>query len=149
MFLSKSPAYLIAIAILGTITLSCKKEDTKEEAPAPEHPNAKLVLGTWSAVKYLTIYSGQTYEEDVEPCTADDMITLVANGTYYFDEGPTKCNPDDPQSFQKTYSVSEDGKNITIAGSTGQLAEITDSSMVIKFNLGPFGTKGTEYKKLY
>lgn len=148
MKLFKSPLTLILVITFGVLLFSCKKEDKKED-PAPAHPNAQLVLGTWSPVKYITIYSGQTYKEDVEPCTADDMITLMANGTYYFDEGLTKCSPDDPQSFQKTYSVSEDGNNITVDGTTGKLAELTDSTMVIKFNLGPFGTQGTEYKKLY
>lgn len=148
MKLFKSPLALLTVIIFGVLMVSCKKKDKKEE-PTPVHPNAKLVLGTWSPTKYVTIYAGQTYYQDVESCTADDMITLMANGTYYFDEGPTKCSPDDSQSFQKTYSVSEDGKNITIAGNTGKLAELTDSSMVIKFSLGPFGTQGTEYKKLY
>ncbi len=86
---------------------SCKKDDSPEDLLAG--------TGCWKTVKSEYRDAGTTTwtNEPVEPCLADDC-TSFKSGAISFDEGATKCDPTDPQSSTGTYTLSEDGKTLTI-----------------------------------
>jgi hypothetical protein len=94
-----------SLVILG----SCQKDDSS----APPAPKTKTELLSASAWKYndakidtdnngtgdLALPAGT-----VEPCTTDNTIAFTSNGNGTVDEGPTKCDPSDPQTFPFTWN---------------------------------------------
>lgn len=83
--------------------------------------NAELLIGAWSVSEAKVdppfIILGDTvddFTEFQEPCDADDLQIFKENGIFTFDEGATKCDPNDPQSVDGTYELSADGKALVI-----------------------------------
>ena len=50
----------------------------------------------------------------MDNCTKDDLVTFNANGTITDDEGPTKCDPDDPQTTTDGTWTLTDNTKLTI-----------------------------------
>jgi hypothetical protein len=52
----------------------------------------------------------------IESCDADNIVTLRTDGTGTVDEGPTKCDAGDPQSFEIVWEFTDSEKSINIPG---------------------------------
>lgn len=96
---------------------ACKKDDdTKSTSDI-------LIEGKWdlTAAKInpgFEVFPGIVLSDlllDEDPCDADDLTIFNADGTATGDEGATKCDPSDPQTYSNgTWSLSADEKTLTI-----------------------------------
>ena len=48
------------------------------------------------------------------PCTRDNLLQFTAPSTFVYDEGPTKCDPSNPQTRLGTWKLDSDGKQLTV-----------------------------------
>ena len=68
-------------------------------------------------------------------CSKDDFEQFSLPNTFIYDEGPTKCNPADPQKQVGVWALTNNDKELTItaAGSsdTFQIVELTENSLKV------------------
>lgn len=104
----KNIPFLAIIASCTLFFVACKKDKSPEE----------LLTGPscWKTVKSETRASATDawVEETIEACSKDDCSGFTSDGKTSFDEGATKCDPSDPQTSSGTYTLSEDGKILTV-----------------------------------
>ncbi len=107
--------FVIVFAIALT---SCKKEEITTKTPT-----VYLTAGNWKVtgmtinpgIEVLGVVVTNIYALGVQDCTKDDLITFNTDGKLTEDEGPTKCDPDDPQTTNDgTWTLSGDAKTLTI-----------------------------------
>ncbi len=122
-------ALLLAACSLSVV--SCKEDEASptELLTAPSCWKMSLVEGydktnnLWVAVP-------------VDDCEADNCNTFRTDQTFITDEGATKCDPGDPQSAVGAWSISDDGKQLSMtdAGTTdvGTITELTAAKLVLE-----------------
>ncbi len=107
---------LLLISIVVVIS-SCRKDEELEKTSKDF-----LTAGNWQitalkiepGIEYMGIVLTDIYSFAIKDCSKDDLITFNSDGTITEDEGPTKCNPEDPQTVtENTWTLSEDGKSIS------------------------------------
>jgi hypothetical protein len=87
-----------------------------------------------------------------EACRQDNLMQFAADGTYKEDEGATKCNSSDPQTYDSgTWTISADETKMTLtpAGeSTSDMSFVSFSTSEVKLKgVDPvFGTILITYK---
>jgi len=124
---------LLFLSVLGAA--SCKKDDNKTNTP--NNPsNADFPVGTWTLTSYtsdkpILTRNGETTTdiikaEGIPPCGLDNLYTYKADGTYTVDEGPTKCDPADPQTLYST-RWTLNGNTLTIDGQAAQVTQVDAS----------------------
>ncbi|HMP98752.1 MAG TPA: lipocalin family protein [Cyclobacteriaceae bacterium] len=130
---------IISFTIIALLLFSSCKEDD----PDPSLSKTELLTASpWSPTEVkLSGFSGP-----VDACTADDVYTFSTNGTFTFDEGPTKCEDEDPQAYSGTWEfnsaetfliLSQDGFTIE-----KEILELSDIVMKLRFNI--FGVEVEE-----
>ena len=103
----KKILWIIASLLIWT---SCKKKDT-----IPQN----LLLGKWTLSDY--IHDGaDIFPTAFSPCWIDNIITFASNNQLTSDEGPTKCDPADPQTLTGSYTFDANSKLLVVTynGST-------------------------------
>ncbi len=125
----KKTSFFAAIAACTLLFAACKKD---------EKPTNLLSGSTcWKQVKSesRTVGTDAWGEDELDACILDDCTSYTDDGKVNFDEGATKCDPSDPQTSSGTYSLSDDGKTLTVTqlGVTTPftLEDLTSSKMVI------------------
>lgn len=132
------------IIISGLVVFTSCKKDNEENTPSDY-----LTSGTWKVtgttinpgIEFNGIVITDIYNLFIEDCTKDDLITFEADGTLIEDEGPTKCDPDDPQTTNDgKWSISEDGKTMTLTypdddPQVANVVSISESTLVISTSL--------------
>jgi len=117
-----------AFAIVG-----CKKDDPS--------PTEILTAGTcWK----MTLLEGFDTANNlwvavpIEDCDADNCFTFKADQSFSVEDGTAKCNPDDPQTSTGTWSLSDDGKKLSLsdAGNTdvGAIVELVKGKLVYELD---------------
>lgn len=109
---------------------SCKKTDSKPVTPidvetAVQNKNWKLTALTVSpAIGGVTdLYNDDNFFED---CNRNDLYLFNPSNIFAYDEGPTTCFPDDPQTQYGTWSYTAGTKILRFqVGPTG-MADIYD-----------------------
>ncbi|MBT3174486.1 MAG: hypothetical protein HN336_06530 [Lentimicrobiaceae bacterium] len=110
-----SPIKKSLILLIITIILSSCEKDNKG-------PVDYLTAGNWRitglelspGIDFNGINITNVYDFIFQECSRDDLIRFNADGTITEDEGPTKCNPSDPQTItDNTWVLSEDGSSIS------------------------------------
>lgn len=101
-----TPVALCCAAILAFA--SCNNKEDKNIVPKTKKQS--LINGKWypEHVKTYSIYDGDTSLtedniSDFDSCDQDDFGVYNADGTMRGDEGPTKCDPSDPQTIDGGY----------------------------------------------
>ena len=83
---------IIAACLIPFAFASCDKEPSVENS----------IVSTWKIVENYAEYKQvdpYTAVND-EPCFLDDLYIIKSNGSFSIDNGPTKCDDDDPQLFE-------------------------------------------------
>jgi hypothetical protein len=114
---------------LGITVISCKKE-TPTPTPAPT--KTELITGkNWILTSY--VMDNVEYYDQIASCQQDNLNIFNANNTVTIDEGPTKCDPLDPQTsdggawfFNATETL------ITLDGSEYELEVLNSTTLKIK-----------------
>ncbi len=128
----KNISFFAAIAACTLLFASCKKDDKPED----------LLTGTscWKQVKSETRSTATDawVEGTIDACSKDDCTSYTSDGKTNFDEGATKCDPSDPQTSTGTYTLSEDGKILTLTQDGFSfpvtIEELTSSKLVIRIS---------------
>ena len=126
--INKITSALLALG-LGITVVSCKKENP---TPTPAPTKTELLTGkNWILTSY--VMDNVEYYDQIASCQQDNLNIFNANNTVTIDEGPTKCDPLDPQtsdggacSFNPTETL------ITLDGSEYELEVLNSTKLKIK-----------------
>lgn len=68
----------------------------------------------------------------LDDCSKDDLLEFFTNGTYQLSEGPTKCDPSDPQVYQAgSWELTDDESGITLDGIEIVIEQINKNTLVL------------------
>ena len=123
----------LALVVLAT---ACKKDDS---VPNPT-VTQKLIAKKWQ-LRSASISAPSSPTIDLYalslPCSLDDVTQYTTPNTVSYDEGPTKCDPLDPQTQTATWALSKNDTQLTItSGSTSNsftIDELTDSALTLSY----------------
>ena len=96
------------------------------------------VMGTWTQSDLKTDPDEDgVYVSVIEDCQKDNLITFGEGGIYSTDEGAVKCHEFSPQTTEGTWSITEDGTELTITFGTGftyvfSVLTLTEDLLVIR-----------------
>ncbi len=83
-----------------------------------DESRSEMILGQWKVVAFSMVMTGSTTPTDVfatfQACRKDDLNIFETGGVYKEDEGPTKCDPSDPQQTTGTWSFNSDETVLTL-----------------------------------
>ena len=120
----------ISITALFFILLfvACNKKDTATSK------TELLTSGTWKLTAVVADEDGNgTYETDrfatFLPCFIDNIWSFGASSVGTMDEGPTKCNPADPQTETYTWQLTQNETYLKIDNDEWKLEELTTSTL--------------------
>lgn len=101
----------VSLLLIASVVLlsSCGGDD-----PKPKTKTEIISAQPWKLTRIKVTVGSTSQEGDPEACTADDVHTFEADGDYRFDEGATKCDPDDPQSSNGKWEFNTDETVIRI-----------------------------------
>ena len=117
---------LMLMAIVAILFAACKDDETD---PVAKTKTEMITSGSW--VLSDALLNGSSFFGTMDDCEKDDFLTFKTNGDAITDEGPTKCDPADPQTETGTWKFSTDEKKITFDGDLGDLTSLTDAELVI------------------
>jgi hypothetical protein len=70
----------------------------------------------------------------IDDCDADNCFTFKADQSFSVEEGAIKCDPNDPQTATGTWSISDDGKKLSLSDSgisdVGTIVELVSGKLV-------------------
>lgn len=108
-----------ALFALSVVSLSCDKNDNDSNG---ENKTEIIAQGSWK-------YDNAGIDQDkngtidlplpagtIPACATDNTVTFSTNGTGIVDEGSTKCNTGDPQTFPFTWSFANNETTLNIGG---------------------------------
>ena len=114
---------------LGITVVSCKKE-TPTPTPAPTKTEL-ITGGNWMLTSYV-VDNVEIYDQ-IQSCQQDNLFIFNTNNTVTIDEGPTKCDPLDPQtSYGGAWSFNPTETLITLDGSEYELEVLNSTTLKIK-----------------
>lgn len=120
--------YTLLLSILALITLfsSCKKEDSKSKTEL-------LTAGAWKIkANYGIVGSTKTdLMLTMEACEKDNTFTFKTDNTVVYDEGATKCDDDDAQTDNGTWSFTENETKLVIDGESATILSLTGSELKV------------------
>jgi hypothetical protein len=137
--------YLLLFPILSLTLLSCDKESSGEDTLTDPQTRTTLIT------QKIWVYDNSGLDVDkngtidaplpagtLQNCTIDNTLTFSENGQGVMNEGPTKCNANDPSSLSMNWNFSSDETllNIGGTGATGlsgqfKLLALTDTKLSI------------------
>ncbi|HMO40899.1 MAG TPA: lipocalin family protein [Saprospiraceae bacterium] len=137
---SKMKHFTLVLLVLTVALASCKKDKND-----PDRVDL-LVEKQWRTTA-LTIdpaidwFGNGTLVTNIyaqlDQCDRDDITIFRKNNTVEFDEGPTKCNPNDPQTVTGTWAFNPDKTilSVTLGGSTTSyiIKEMTDKRILADY----------------
>ncbi|HQD09493.1 MAG TPA: hypothetical protein PLQ65_07505 [Flavihumibacter sp.] len=125
-----------AITVITTAS-SCKKEDEK-----PKSKTELLTAGSWKVTAYMLVSGATTYDfwKEAEPCLKDNITTFVADGTLIGDEGATKCNAGDDQTYTSTWKFAENETKIEFDEELYTIESLTSTQLKVSVTTTSQGT---------
>jgi hypothetical protein len=145
--LSKSLWLLVCSFI---ILISCHKDENTNTAKTKTE---LLTTGTW---KYIgaTINPAYDYYGDgtlttnifdiMKACERDDFETYNTNGTWEYNEGPTKCDPSYPQIFSLPWSLAANETKLFVGPVEHTILELTATTLKLRYTFEDAGVIYTE-----
>ena len=136
-------AFLLLLAVSTIAVTAFKKDDAKSNE---DYLTAKSCWKQTKSESYDPTTS--TWSDDtIDDCTKDDCTTFKSDKSLVVDEGATKCDPTDPQTSTGTWSLSADGKTLTLSQAgisfAGTVVELTDSKLVLEIEILGFKSRLT------
>lgn len=118
----------LVILFAVVFTIACKKDSSSNNNNNTGKTKTELITSsTWKFdnAKIGTIDVSSYFDD----CDKDNTVTFVSNGTGTADEGPTKCDPSDPQTVPFNWSF--ENNETTIHTSTPLFAGNGDFNLNI------------------
>lgn len=104
---------------------SCKKDISRTEL---------LTSGSWKLIALQTDFFGVPADAyaDMEDCEKDNLFTFKTDNTIDLDEGPTKCDPNDPQTRNEgPWTLFDNDTKINMDSIDFEILELTKSRFKI------------------
>ncbi|WP_114781997.1 lipocalin-like domain-containing protein [Botryobacter ruber] len=128
----------LLVAFFALAFTACDKDDDNKPLTREE----MLMAKSWRLTAETTTFNNQTEDtyDDYDACEKDNFIRFLKDNKAVFDEGPTKCDPSDPQTINGTWQLA--GNNLTITedgssfGITFNVQELTASKLVVTVSFG-------------
>lgn len=136
-----------SVFIIAFLLFACSKKDNKVSK------TTLLTTGSWNITSSLNDDDGDgIYETDnlaMSPaCFKDNYFTFFTNGQFEINEGPTKCDPMDPQTESVSWQFANNETKLIVDADTYDLVELSNTTLIIKENLsGGRRTKATFSKR--
>ena len=127
----KTLAFLMASTVLIS---SCSKDDDTTGGGGggtgtPATNTSKLCNKNWKIVNF--VFNGTDITSSLTACELDNFTRFSTDGNYVSDEGPTKCDPADPQTTPGTWSWAANETKL-VTDNTDTTDVITNSGSVLK-----------------
>src|SRR5262245_40333374 len=133
---SIQPIALLLLTASTCILCSCNKDDNYDDNKSKTKTEL-LTAGSW---KRTALTSNPAYDWNADgtsstdvlsimfSCEKDNFDTYKTNGIMETDEGPTKCNSSDPQTWTTTWElIDNETKILYDASYTYTLVEVTET----------------------
>jgi hypothetical protein len=82
-----------------------------------------------------------------QPCSLDDITQYTTPNTVYYLEGPTKCDPLDPQVQTATWGLSTNDTQLSVTANgttnTFTIEELTSTSLILSYSTVQSGVVAT------
>lgn len=136
----KKPVHLatLLLAMAGTLLFQACKKDEKD---TPKTKTELITTGTWKMTAY-TVNPAIDFDLDgdtetnifdiLDGCVKDDVTTFKTNGTAEGNEGATKCDTADPQTYSLTWSFASNETKLNLDGTEYNLVELT--ATILRFS---------------
>lgn len=145
--------FFFAALVLCLAFGACQKSGDDDNDQPPTKTEI-LTSGSWRITEYEADTLGDgTFEIDIyslffEDCDKDDFLVFKTNGNLDFDEGPSKCDPDDPQVATISWRLLENETKLEIAGDAYDIAELNNSTLKLLYmDQGEYGERMTLVKR--
>lgn len=128
----------LALTGYGLLFPGCKKEKTEPEPEPIQATNTERLTGRNFKMTAATIdppVLGVTdYYAQMPDCEKDNLIRFDTPDIFKEDEGPTKCNTNDPQTKTGTWTWNPDETILTISieGATQSWDVLTNNGTTLK-----------------
>ncbi|MFN5223519.1 MAG: hypothetical protein ACK5DJ_04975 [Bacteroidota bacterium] len=130
----KTLALLMASIVLIS---SCSKDDDSTSGGGggtPATNTSKLCNKNWKIETF--VFNGVDITSQLDACELDNFTRFSTDGNYVSDEGPTKCDPADPQTTPGTWSWAANETKLVTDGDTTNLLVNSGSVLKIGFDDG-------------
>jgi hypothetical protein len=146
----KLPVLLITLVVVTAS--SCDKDDQKNNNTIKTNTEL-LTAGSW---KYTgaTIIPAYDYYGDgslvtnifeiMKDCEKDDIEIYHANGTWDYAEGPTMCDPSDPQIFNEPWHFADNETKLFVGSVEHTILELTATRLKLTYTFEDGGVIYTE-----
>ena len=148
--LIKFAAFFLIVA--GSV--ACKKNKNESDNTAKTKTEL-LTAGSWKRTALISNpaydwYADGTFATDILKCNEafekDNFDTYKAGGIVETDEGPTKCNPSDPQIWTATWTFADNETKLIFDG-TDEYTLLELTSNTLKFQ-STFVENGSPIRRL-
>lgn len=128
---------LFAVLAVSVAFSACKKK----EDPAPAKSKTQLLCAHYWKLTALTVnppidFNGTQISDlyaQYEECSKDDILKFNEDKTYVYDEGPTKCDPSDPQTQPGTWLFNSTETIITVDGDNQNILTLNETEFKVSF----------------
>ena len=80
----------------------------------------------------------------LKPCEKDDFEVYKTDGTWEYNEGPTKCDPSYPQAFSEPWSFTANETNMFVGTVEHTILELTATTLKLRYSFEDSGITYTE-----
>ena len=130
---------------------SCQKD--KDDNHTTKTKTELLTTGTWKYTGAI-ISPGYDYYGDgtvvtnifsiMKDCEKDDFEVYKTNGTWEYNEGPTKCDPSYPQIFSQPWHFADNEIKLILGGDEHTILELTTTTLKLRYSFEDAGVIYTE-----
>jgi hypothetical protein len=144
---------LLLFACIFITVVSCQKDEDNDNSSTTKSKTELLTAGTW---KYIgaTInpeydyYGDGTLTTDIfsimKDCEKDDFEVYKTNGTWEYNEGPSKCDPSYPQIFSLPWNFADNETRLMLGGDEHLILELSANRLKLKYSFEDAGVIYTE-----
>jgi hypothetical protein len=144
---------LFLLACFFVVVVSCQKDENKNDNNTTKSKTELLTAGTW---KYIgaTISPAYDYYGDgtlttdifsiMKDCEKDDFEVYKTNGTWEYNEGPSKCDPSYPQIFSLSWNFADNEAKLMLGGDEHSILELSVNRLKLKYSFEDAGVVYTE-----
>jgi hypothetical protein len=130
---------------------SCKKD--KDTTSTDKTKTELLTAGTWKYTGSIVspaydYYGDGTVATDIfsimKGCEKDDFEVYKTNGTWEYNEGPTKCDASYPQIFSLPWNFADNETKLILGGDEHAILTLTATILKLRYSFEDAGVIYTE-----
>lgn len=118
--LKKSTCMLTVVLALN----ACKKKDPSPGLGSNYIPPVRTTIMSHSWVVSDVLLNDTSIFAMVQDCEKDNIYTFKDNNVVNVDEGPSRCNPSDPQNSDEVWKLVDDDHKMIFYNDTVEILEV-------------------------